>query len=106
MVAPSPSILDTIETKYTVVLDSFDAAKKIPVLKAVREITGLGLGESKSLVEGAPKVVKEGVDNDAAEEFVTKITLAGGYATKKNHIFCYCRKCSRCNSSYDSKRFC
>lgn len=83
VVAPSPSILDTIETKYTVVLDNFDAAKKIPVIKAVREVTGLGLGESKSLVENAPKVVKEGVDKDAAEEFVTKITLAGGYVTKK-----------------------
>ena len=49
------------QTEFTVSLDSFDAAKKIPVIKAVREITGLGLGEAKALVEGAPKTLKEGV---------------------------------------------
>ena len=40
------------QTEFTVTLESFDAAKKIPVIKAVREITGLGLGEAKALVEG------------------------------------------------------
>ena len=49
------------QTEFTVTLDSFDAAKKIPVIKVIREITGLGLGEAKALVEGAPKTVKEGV---------------------------------------------
>ena len=41
------------QTEFTVTLESFDAAKKIPVIKAVREITGLGLGEAKALVEGS-----------------------------------------------------
>ena len=51
------------QTEFTVTLESFDAAKKIPVIKAVREITGLGLGEAKALVEGAPKALKEGVSS-------------------------------------------
>ena len=42
------------QTEFTVTLESFDAAKKIPVIKAVREITGLGLGDAKGMVEGAP----------------------------------------------------
>src|SRR5690242_8317230 len=46
------------KTEFTVQLDGFDAAKKINVIKVVREITGLGLKEAKDLVEGAPKPVK------------------------------------------------
>ena len=59
------------------------AAKKIPVIKAVREITGLGLGEAKALVEGAPKALKEGVSKADADEMIKKIEEAGGKASKK-----------------------
>ncbi|MBR1638208.1 MAG: 50S ribosomal protein L7/L12 [Treponema sp.] len=71
------------QTEFTVTLESFDAAKKIPVIKAVREITGLGLGEAKALVEGAPKTLKEGVSKADADEFIKKIEEAGGKASKK-----------------------
>ena len=71
------------QDEFTVTLDSFDAAKKIPVIKAVREITGLGLGEAKALVEGAPKPLKEGVSKADAEEIIKKIEAAGGKASKK-----------------------
>ena len=64
--------------EYTLKLESFDAAKKIAVIKAVREITGLGLGESKALVEGAPKVLKEGLSKVDVDDFAKKITDAGG----------------------------
>ena len=71
------------QTEFTVTLDSFDAAKKIPVIKVIREITGLELGEAKALVEGAPKTVKEGVSKADADAMVAKITEAGGKASKK-----------------------
>ena len=71
------------QTEFTVTLESFDAAKKIPVIKAVREITGLGLGVAKALVEGAPKALKEGVSKADADEFIKKIEEAGGKASKK-----------------------
>lgn len=71
------------QTEFTVTLDSFDAAQKIPVIKAVREITGLGLGEAKALVEGAPKALKEGVSKADADEIIKKIEAAGGKASKK-----------------------
>jgi len=66
------------KTDFTVVLKSVDAAKKIAVIKVVRELTGLGLKESKDLVEGAPKPVKEGVDKKTADEMSKKLTEAGG----------------------------
>ena len=71
------------QTEFTVTLEKFDAAKKIPVIKAVREITGLGLGEAKALVEGAPKVVKEGVSKADADKMIASLTEAGGTASKK-----------------------
>ena len=71
------------QTEFTVTLEGFDAAQKIPVIKAVREITGLGLGEAKALVEGAPKALKEGVSKADADEIVKKIEEAGGKASKK-----------------------
>ena len=71
------------QTEFTVTLDGFDAAKKIPVIKAVREITGLGLGEAKALVEGAPKTLKEGVSKADADEMINKIEEGGGKASKK-----------------------
>ena len=52
-------------------------SNKMGAIKAVREITGLGLGESKALVEGAPKPVKEGLEKAAADELVKKLEAAG-----------------------------
>jgi large subunit ribosomal protein L7/L12 len=66
------------KTEFNVVLASLDAAKKISVIKVVRELTGLGLKEAKDLVDGAPKTVKENVAKAEAEEIKKKITEAGG----------------------------
>ena len=64
------------KTEFDVVLTNF-GAKKLDVIKAVREITGLGLKEAKELVEGAPKAIKEGVSKEEAEELKAKLTAAG-----------------------------
>lgn len=64
------------KTEFDVVLTSFDDAK-MAVIKAVKEITGLGLKESKELVESAPKAIKEGVSKADAEEIKTKLEAAG-----------------------------
>ena len=65
------------KTEFDVVLAGFDAAAKIKVIKAVREITGLGLAEAKGMVEGAPKTLKEAVSKDEAEELKEKLEEAG-----------------------------
>jgi large subunit ribosomal protein L7/L12 len=62
---------------FDVILSGFDAAKKIGIIKVVREITQLGLKEAKDLVEAAPKPVKEGVPKAEAEELKKKLTEAG-----------------------------
>ena len=64
------------KTEFDVVLKSF-GAKKLDVIKAVREITGLGLKEAKEMVEGAPKNVKEGVSKDEAEALKKTLEEAG-----------------------------
>jgi|SRR6185437_3151435 len=64
------------KTEFSAVLVSA-GPNKIPVIKVVREITGLGLKEAKDLVEGAPKPVKEGVHKDQAEEIKKKLTEVG-----------------------------
>lgn len=56
---------------------------KIAVIKAVKELMGLSLGEAKALVEKAPTIIKEDVDNDEAETFETKLTEAGATVTLK-----------------------
>jgi large subunit ribosomal protein L7/L12 len=71
------------QTEFDVILDSFDAAAKIKVLKAVREATGLGLGEAKALVEAAPKAVKEGISKADAEALKKTIEYVGGKVTIK-----------------------
>ena len=65
------------QTEFDVILTG-DGGKKINVIKEVRAITGLGLGEAKALVESAPKAVKEGVSKAEAEEIKKKIEEAGG----------------------------
>ncbi len=69
--------------------DSYDVelteagAAKVKVIKVVREVTGLGLKEAKDLVDGAPKIVKEGASKEEAEDIQKKIEEAGGKATLK-----------------------
>ncbi len=70
------------QTEFTVVLKEF-GANKIAVIKAVREITGLGLGEAKALVEGAPSNIKEAISKDAAKEIETKLKEAGAVVELK-----------------------
>ncbi|MCI6443286.1 50S ribosomal protein L7/L12 [Treponema sp.] len=70
------------QTEFTVTLESF-GDKKIDVIKAVRAITGLGLGEAKALVEGAPAVLKENVSKADADKMIADIAAAGGKASKK-----------------------
>ena len=64
------------QTEFTVVLSAF-GENKVNVIKAVRELTGLGLKEAKDLVDGAPKPVKEGVSKTDAEAVAKKLTDAG-----------------------------
>lgn len=71
------------QTEFTVTLDSFDAAKKINVIKAVKALTNLGLGEAKALVEGAPATVKEGLSKADADKWIAEIEAAGGKCSKK-----------------------
>lgn len=71
------------QTEFTVVLTAVDAAKKVNVIKVVREITGLGLKEAKDLVEGAPQTLKEGVNKADADALKAKVTEAGGTVTVK-----------------------
>lgn len=66
------------KTEFDVILEEVPADKKIAVLKAVRELTGLGLKEAKDLVEATPKPVKEGIPKEAAEEAKKAIEAAGG----------------------------
>jgi large subunit ribosomal protein L7/L12 len=64
------------KTEFNVILAEV-GANKVSVIKAVREITGLGLKEAKDLVDGAPKPIKEGVDKAAAEDAKKKLEEAG-----------------------------
>ena len=70
------------KTEFDVILKEF-GAKKLDVIKAVREITGLGLKDAKDLVEGAPKAVKEGVSKEDAEALKTQLEGAGAKVTIK-----------------------
>jgi len=72
-----------LSRQFTVVLSAVDAAKKVNVIKVVREITGLGLKEAKDLVEGAPQTLKEGVNKADADALKAKVTEAGGTVTIK-----------------------
>ena len=71
------------KTEFDVVLESFEASAKIKVLKAVREATGLGLGDAKAMVEAAPKTIKEGIGKDEAETLKKSIEDAGGKVSLK-----------------------
>lgn len=74
----APAAAAEEQTEFTVTLEAADPAKKIAVIKAAREVTGLGLKEAKDLVEGAPKVLKEGVSKEDAAKIKETIEAAGG----------------------------
>ena len=81
--APGAAAVEEEEkTEFDVVLEGF-GDNKIAVIKAVREITGLGLKEAKELVESAPKAIQEGVAKDKAEEIKAKLEEAGAAVTLK-----------------------
>ena len=71
------------KTEFDVELTEFDAKAKVKIIKAVREITGLGLKDAKGLVESSPSLLKEAVAKDAAEEIKKKIEDLGGKITIK-----------------------
>ena len=76
--APAAEEASEAKAAYNVVLKGLKAAdKKIAVIKAVKEISGLGLGEAKALVEGAPKTVKENVPAEEAKELQKKLEAEG-----------------------------
>jgi large subunit ribosomal protein L7/L12 len=75
-VGAAPAAAAEEQTEFTVVLSSF-GENKVNVIKAVRELTGLGLKEAKDLVDGAPKPVKEGVNKADAEAAKKKLEEAG-----------------------------
>ena len=71
------------KTEFDVELTEVPAASKIKVIKVVREVTGLGLKEAKDLVDGAPKVLKEGVSKAEADELKAKLEEQGATVTLK-----------------------
>lgn len=83
-VAAGPAAGAAVEeqTEFNVELTSF-GANKVAVIKAVREITGLGLKEAKDMVEGAPSVLKEAVSKEEAEELKKKLEETGATVTVK-----------------------
>jgi len=82
--AAAPAEKPAEKTEFTVSLDGLaDPAKKINVIKVVREITGLGLKEAKDLVEGAPKAVKENISKDEAEALKKKLEEGGAKVSLK-----------------------
>jgi len=88
MMAPPPTAVvpeKLVEpTEFNVILEGgFDTAKKVGIIKVVRELTGQGLAEAKATVEGAPKAIKENVDKKAAEDVKKKLEDAGAKVTIK-----------------------
>jgi len=80
--AAAPAAAAEEKTEFTVVLASF-GENKVNVIKAVREVTSLGLKEAKDLVDGAPKPVKEGISKADAEAVLKKLIDAGAKAEIK-----------------------
>lgn len=72
----APAAQEEEKTEFDVILKSF-GANKIGVIKVVRELTGLGLGEAKAVVEAAPKALKEGVSKETAADMEAKLKAAG-----------------------------
>ena len=72
-----PIAVKEVQTEFDVVLEAFDAAKKIGIIKVVRAATGLGLKEAKDAVEAAPKTIKTGISKDDAEKLKKELEEAG-----------------------------
>jgi large subunit ribosomal protein L7/L12 len=85
IMSAAPTTVEEVEekTEFDLMLDEVPADKKIPILKIVRTITGLGLKESKELVESAPTKVQGSLAKDAAEDGKKLIEAAGGKASLK-----------------------
>lgn len=84
MMAGPAAAAEPVEEKTSFDVELSDAgSNKIAVIKVVREVTSLGLKDAKDLVDGAPKMVKEGVKKEEAEDVKKKIEEAGGKATIK-----------------------
>jgi len=79
-VLPIQAVVEAVEekTQFDVILDSVPADKKIAILKIVRNVTGLGLKESKEIVDNVPKVLKEGISKEESETIKKEIETAGG----------------------------
>lgn len=77
---PAAPAAEAEPTTFKVTLVEVPAEKKIQAIKLVREILGLGLADAKAFVEGAPKMVKDGLEKPAADELAKKITDAGAKA--------------------------
>jgi large subunit ribosomal protein L7/L12 len=83
-VGPAPTEAPAAKTEFTVMLDGLtDATKKIGVIKVVREITGCGLADGKTLVESAPKPIKENLPKEEAEAVKKKLEEAGAKVSLK-----------------------
>lgn len=82
VVTQGPAVEVEEKTEFDVELTEI-GAEKVKVIKVVREITGLGLKEAKDLVDGAPKMVKEAISKDEAEEIKKKLEEVGAKATLK-----------------------
>lgn len=82
-VAAAPAEAAEEKTSFDVTLDAVPADKKIAVLKIVRNVTGLGLKESKDIVDNVPKLLKEGATKEEGESIKKEIEAAGGKVTIK-----------------------
>ena len=83
-VAGAPAAAAEEKTEFDVVLAGFDAAKKVAIIKAVREVVpGLGLKEAKEIVDNCPKTLKEAVSKEDAEKIVNDLKEAGATAEIK-----------------------
>lgn len=74
----SQKVEEPEQTEFDVVLTGYDATKKVAVIQAVRKLTGLGLKESKAVVEGIPTAVKEGISKEEAEAAAAALQEAAG----------------------------
>ena len=82
-IAAAPAEAAEEKTAFDVILESVPAEKKIAILKIVRNVTGLGLKESKEIVDNVPKLLKEGVSKEEAETIKKDVEATGGKITIK-----------------------
>jgi large subunit ribosomal protein L7/L12 len=75
---------ETVPTAFEVVLDGFDAARRVAVIKAVREVTGLGLKEARDLVDACPKVIQHRLPRGDAERLQAELRAVGAKASVRN----------------------